>query len=463
VIVLRIRVLACLIAIAACGVPAAAQEIRLNVVPYRLENGLKVLVLEDHGVPAVSYYTFFRVGSRNEQPGRTGLSHLFEHLMFGGTPRHGAGDFDTAIESRGGESNAFTSEDMTVYHESFPSEALPLVVGLEADRMAGLRLTAESLASEREVVKEERRASTDESLEGALFEALQATAYAAHPYQWPVIGWPADLDAITVADLEAYFRIHYAPNNATVVVVGDVKPDRAIALIGDAYKSIPPQKPAPAVVRNEPSQEGERRVILRRPAQLPAVAIAWHIPGTDSPDVFALDLAEVILGQGDSSRLHRALVIEKELATTVGVISDRRIDPSIFFLYAEARPGVEVADLEAAIHDQIAAFVAAGPGEPEVRKAKNTATVSLVRSLKTNSGKAEQIGMFETYFGSHTRLFSAPRDYETLTAADVKRVAARYLVPDNRTVGVLVPRPEAAAPPGGGPGGGAAPAGGGGR
>jgi len=447
--------MACVIVAAvACG-PAVAQEIRLNVVSYRLENGLKVLILEDHAVPAVSYFTFFRVGSRNEQPGRTGLSHLFEHLMFGGTPKHGAGEFDTAIESRGGESNAFTSEDMTVYHEDFPSDALPLVIGLEADRMAGLRLTPEGLASERDVVKEERRLRTDEDLEGALFEMLQATAYVAHPYQWPIVGWPADLDAITVPDLEAYFRTHYAPNNATIVVVGDVRPDQAIALIGDSYKGIPSQKPAGAIVRNEPPQEGERRAILRRPAQLPAVAVAWHIPGTDHPDVFALDLAEVILGRGDSSRLHRALVIEKELATTVGVVSDWRVDPSLFFLYAEAKPGVDPAVLEAAIHDQIAALAGQGPGEPEVRKAKNTATVSLVRSLKTNSGKAEQIGIYETYFGAHTRLFTAPREYEAVSADDVKRVVARYLVPDNRTVGVLLPRPEAAAAPDeSGPGGG---------
>jgi len=442
-------VIACAVVLAACSGLATAQEIRLNVVAYRLENGLKVLVLEDHGVPAVSYFTFFRVGSRNEQSGRTGLSHLFEHLMFGGTPRHGAGEFDNAIESRGGESNAFTTEDLTVYHEDFPSDALPMVVGLEADRMAGLQLTPAGLASEREVVKEERRMRTDEDLEGALFEMLQATAYVAHPYQWPIVGWPADLEAITVPDLEAYFRTHYAPNNATIVVVGDVRPDKAIALIGDAYKGIPSQKAATPVVRDEPPQEGERRVMVKRPAQLPAVAIAWHIPGSDHADIFALDLAQVILGHGDSSRLHRALVIDKELATQVGVVSDWRVDPSLFFLYAEAKPGVDPAALETAIHEQIAAFAAAGPGEGEIRKAKNTATVSLVRSLKTNSGKAEQIGTFDAYFGSHTRLFSAPRDYEAVSAADIRRVVANYLMPDKRTVAVLVPRPEKDAAPAG--------------
>lgn len=428
----------------ASALPVRAQELRFNVVAYKLENGLRVLALEDHSVPAISYYTFFRAGSRHERPGRTGISHLFEHMMFNGTERHGPGVFDRMLESRGGVSNAFTTEDLTAYYENFPSEALETVIDLEADRMASLRITEEGLGSEREVVKEERRLRVDNDVEGALFELLQATAFLAHPYQWPVVGWMADLDAITVADCQAYFRAHYAPNNATVVLVGDFKPERAIELIGKAYGSIPAQAQPEAVVRNEPEQRGERRAFLRKAAQLPAVVVAYHVPGTSGPEVYPLDLVEIILGEGDSSRLVRTLVYEKELATRVFASNDWRVDPSLFLMYAEAKPGVPMETLEAALHAEVERLGREEVGEAELRKAKNITTTSRVRGLKTNSGKAEQLGLFEMYFGSHGRLFTILQSYEAVTKADVMKAAGRYLKADNRTVVTLVPTEEGA-------------------
>ncbi|MBI4169383.1 MAG: insulinase family protein [Acidobacteria bacterium] len=424
------------------ALPLPAQELRFNVVAHKLDNGLKVLALEDHSVPAISYYTFFRAGSRHERPGRTGISHLFEHMMFNGTEKNGPGVFDRMLESRGGVSNAFTTEDLTAYHENFPSEALQTVIDLEADRMASLRITEEGLASEREVVKEERRLRVDNDVEGALFELLQATAYLAHPYQWPVVGWMADLDAITVADCQAYFRAHYAPNNATVVLAGDFKPERAIELIGKAYGSIPAQPQPAAVVRDEPEQRGERRAVLKKAAQLPAIAVAYHVPGTGGEEVYPLDLVEIILGAGDSSRLVRTLVYEKELATRVFVSNDWRIDPSLFLMYAEAKPGVPLEALEAALHAEVERLGREEVGDTELRKAKNITTTSRVRALKTNSGKAEQVGLFEMYFGSHTRLFTILQSYEAATRADVMKAAGRYLRPDNRTVVTLAPTEE---------------------
>jgi zinc protease len=420
--------------------PVVAQEIRFNVVPYRLDNGLKVLTLEDHSVPAMSYYTFVRTGSRNESSGRTGISHLFEHLMFNGSRKYGPGQFDKVLESRGGYSNAFTTEDMTVYYESFPSEALEAVVDMEADRMAALALTQESLASEREVVKEERRLRADNDVEGSVFELLLATAYIAHPYQWPVVGWMPDLDAITVKDCEEYFRVHYAPNNATLVLVGDFKPERAIALIGKAYGSIPSQ-PAPAsVVRNEPDQRGERRAVLRRTAQTPVVAVAYHVGSTASEDVFALDLMEILLAEGESSILNRKLVYQKELASRVVVANDWRLDPSVFMIYAEAKPGVAVQALESALQEEVEGLAAqAAVSDAALQKAKNLRTTSQVKTLKTNGGKAEQIGLFETYFGGYARLFSILKSYDAVTRADLQRVAAKYLRKDNRTVVTLLP------------------------
>jgi predicted Zn-dependent peptidase len=429
--------------LAAIG-PNAAQDIRLNVVSYKLENGLRVLALEDHAVPAIAYYTFFRAGSRDERPGRTGIAHLFEHLMFGGAKKYGPGVFDRMLESRGGFSNAFTSEDFTGYHESFPSDALDLVVDMEADRMASLVLSEEGLATEREVVKEERRLRLDDDVEGGMFELLNGTAYLAHPYQWPVGGWMADLDAITVPDCREFFTRYYAPNNATIVVVGDLKPDRAIALIGKAYGSLPAQEAPPRTVRNEPPQRGERRATLRRAAQLPAVALAWHVPPTDSIEVFPLDLLAIILGTGDSSRLARVLIHEKELATQVFVRNDWRADPSLFLVYAEARPGVTAAALEAAVLQEVDRLGREEVADAELRKAKNIRTTDQVRELKTNDGKALQIGLFEMYFGGHTRLFTALRTYEAVTKGDLRIVAMRHLAADNRTVIVLDPAAPAA-------------------
>ncbi len=443
------RLLRCTAALAALvavrAVPVLAQEIRFNVVPYRLDNGLKILALEDHAVPAMSYYTFFRVGSRDERPGRTGISHLFEHMMFNGTKKHGQGVFDQMLESKGGRSNAYTMEDLTVYYEDFPSEALDMVVDLEADRIAGLSITEESLAHERDVVKEERRLRADNDIEGAMFELLQGTAYLAHPYQWPVVGWMPDLDAIASKDCEDYFRIHYAPNNATIVLVGDFKPERAIDLISKAYGSIPAQPAPPPVVRDEPDQQGERRASLKRPAQLPAVAFAYHVPSTSSEEVFALDLLQILLGEGESSLLNKHLVYEKELATRVLVVNAWRLDPSLFFIYAEAKPGTGAEVLEAALSAEVDALAHLDVGAASLQKAKNIRTTTQVKALKTNAGKAEQLGMFEAYFGGYARLFSVLKNYEAVTGADLQKVAARYLTPDNRTVVTLVPAPAAGA------------------
>ncbi|HEU4402902.1 MAG TPA: pitrilysin family protein [Candidatus Polarisedimenticolia bacterium] len=440
----RPRAAALLTILAAFALPAAAQELRFNVVPYRLDNGLKVLALEDHALPTVSYYTFFRVGSRDERPGRTGISHLFEHMMFNGAQKYGPKVFDRSLESRGGASNAGTMEDITVYYESFPSDALDLVVDMEADRMAALKISEEGLTSEREVVKEERRLRVDNDVEGALLELLRGTAYLAHPYQWPVVGWMPDLDAITVADCEAYFRTHYAPNNATIVIVGDFKSEKAIDLISKAYGAIPQQAPAPTVVRDEPVQRGERRAVLKKAAQLPSVAIAWHVSGTQSDDLYALDLLQTILGDGDSSRLVKSLVYDKELATRVYANNEWRIDPSTFILYAEAKPGVTPETLEAAMEAEVDRLAREGVGDDELRKAKNVRTTSLVKALKTNSGKAEQIGLFEVLFGNHQRLFTVVKGYEAMGKGDLMKVAAHYFTTDNRTVATLLPSAETA-------------------
>jgi predicted Zn-dependent peptidase len=417
-----------------------SEDLRFPITRERLPNGLEILVVEDHAVPVATLYSFFRVGSRSERSGRTGISHLFEHLMFNGAMRFGPGEFDRALESRGGASNAFTSEDVTAYYEVFPPDALPLVVDLEVDRLTGLTLTEESLHSEREVVKEERRERLEDDPVGSLQELLGATAYLAHPYGWPVIGWPADLEAITVEDCREYFRIHYAPNNALLVLAGDVDPPGALATLRRGYGSIPAQPAPPPTVANEPEQRGERRAVLRRPAQLPVVGLAFHVPGTTGgSEVFALDLLQTILAGGESSRLERALVRDQPLATSVAASNVYRVDPSLFIVQAEARPGVPLAELEKAITAEIDRLAKEPVPERELAKAKNQTRMDFLRQLKTSAGKAEQLGMAAIYFGAPERLFELPRAFDAVTAEDLRNAAARWLKTDNRSVVHLVP------------------------
>jgi zinc protease len=421
--------------------PCPAQDLRFDIVSDRLDNGLEVMVIEDHTVPAITYYTFFRVGSRNERPGRTGISHLFEHMMFNGAKKYGPGEFDRALESRGGTSNAFTAEDVTGYFESFPSDAFELVVDMEADRMAALQISAEGLDKERGVVQEERRLRVDNDIQGAMLESLNALAYLAHPYSWPVVGWMPDLEAITVDDCREYFRIHYAPNNAFIVIAGDVAPERAKALVRKAFSGIPRQTLPPPVVANEPAQAGERRAILRKAAQAPSIAVAWHVGGTATggADTDALDLVETLLTGGESSRLERVLVRDRQLASWVLTSNLYRVDPSLFLAMAEARPGVAIADLESALHEEIGRLVREGPGARELEKARNVRTMTLLRNLKTSDGKAQQVGVHAIYFGSPARLFQTPQRLAAVDAEAIRRVAGRVFRPENRTVVTLLP------------------------
>jgi len=437
----------CLLALVLGAAPGAGQEIRFQVAEQKLDNGLRILVVEDHAVPAITCYTFFSVGSRNERPGRTGISHLFEHMMFNGARKYGRGEFDRQLESRGGVSNAFTTEDVTGYSDTFPSDALELVLDMEADRMAALQISEASLNAEREVVKEERRLRIDNDVQGAMFELLGATAYLAHPYGWPVVGWMSDLDAITVDDCREYFRVHYAPNNATLILAGDVRPEPAFDLVRRAFAGIPAQAPAPLVVKNEPPQKGERRSVLRKAAQVPALAMAFHVPPTSSEDeVYALDLIETLLGTGDSSRLTRILVRERQLASWVSAGNAYRVDPSLFLITAEARPDVPIEDLEKALLVELERLGREPIDDAELQKARNLRTMSLVRALKTSHGKAEQLGLYQTYFGSYTRLFEAAERYRSVDREAIRQASRRAFRPDNRSVVTLVPAAEEGTP-----------------
>jgi zinc protease len=445
---LRARGMALVVAAAvSMGAAPARAKVDVPVQKTKLRNGLTVLVHEDRDLPVVSLYLFFRTGSRNERPGITGISHLFEHMMFNGG-EHTVGKFDEIIEGNGGSTNGYTTRDFTAYLESFPPPALERVLWLEADRMRALAITPKNLEQERGIVKEERRLRTDDDPGGKVYEEIYLLAYAASTYRWGPIGFMADIEAITLADAQHYFRTYYAPNNATLVLAGALTPADGFALAERYFGDIPSQEPPPPVVNVEPPSVGPKRLELRKVAELPALAIAYHAVDAKHADRPALDVLQTILGHGQSSRLHRSVVRARELATDVDVSFNWGIDPELFWLYAQVRPGKTVAALAQAIEAEITKLRDRAPDERELRKAKNILQADYVRSLSSLSGKANQLGFYETVFGDYREMFNEVDRVEAVTAADVQRVARTYLVDRTRATVELIPeRPPPGAPP----------------
>src|SRR4051812_7152270 len=282
-----------------------------------LSNGMKVIVQEDHGIPNVAMYFFYRIGSRNERPGTTGISHFFEHMMFNGAKKFGPKQFDKEMDNSGGNKNAYTSKDVTLYTDWFPSAALELMFDMESDRIRDLAFDPKIIESERGVVYSERRSSVDNSNGGMLRELAYATAFVAHPYHWPVVGWPSDIESWSMDDLKQHFRMGYAPNNCTLVLVGDVRFDQVAGLAKKYLEPIPRQEPPPPVRTKEPAQQGERRVTLSKPAQLPLQQILYHVPESRHADTPALRVLQTLLTQGQSSRLYKRMVDGEQLALSV--------------------------------------------------------------------------------------------------------------------------------------------------
>ncbi|WNG14135.1 M16 family metallopeptidase [Cystobacter fuscus] len=429
---------------AAAGTEATppAAKVGAQIQERTLKNGLKVIVWPVPANPSVSLYNWFRVGSRNERPGITGLSHFFEHMMFNGAKKYGPGEFDRVMEAHGGRNNAYTSEDVTVYQDWFPRSALETIFELEADRLSSLSIDPKVVESERGVVYSERRSSVDNDNSGLLMEQVQATAFVAHPYQIPVIGWPSDIEGWSQQDLERYFRTYYAPNNATLLVVGAVTPADVFALAEKYLEPIPAQ-PAPEPVHTvEPVQQGERRVVVRKLAQAPLVQMAFHgLRGGDA-DAPALDLLVRILTEGDSSRLHRRLVEEERVAIRVQGSRGAGFDPSLTWVFVDLPPGGDPARVEALLDEELARVSATEVSDAELRKAKNIAVADFWRYLETNSGRAQALGTYEVFHGDWKELFRAPERYEAVTREQVRQVAAKVFGRDNRTVGVLVPETD---------------------
>ena len=407
-----------------------------------LPNGLVVLTHEDHSVPTIAFWLWYEVGSRNEHPGITGLSHFFEHMMFNGSKNVPPKEYDRILESNGGYSNAFTDRDMTAYYEELSSDHLDVALRLDSDRMADLSLNPEQLKSEIEVVKEERRFRVDNDIDGMLDESLWATAFFASNYRWPVIGWMKDLERIPREEMVSYFRTFYAPNDCILVLVGDFDTNAALAKITQAFGVIPRQ-PAPAPpVNSEPEQRGERRVEVHYPAETESFQMGWKAPGVGSDDVYALDVISSILSDGESSRLHRALVYERQIALDVSTSFQTRLDPGLFECAVEMRPGLPERSGEAAVDSVLRDFIASGPTPRELEKAKNLLEAGFVRGLKTNNGVGQQLAYYEHVFGDYRKMFGAVDRYRAVTAEDCRRVAKEIFDARRRTVAVLVPEKD---------------------
>ncbi|MFL5351898.1 M16 family metallopeptidase [Archangium sp.] len=404
-----------------------------------LPNGLRVRLLANHQTPVVSLYTFFQVGSRNERPGITGISHLFEHMMFNGAKKYGPKQFDMVLESNGGRSNAYTSTDMTVYYEDFASDALETVLDLESDRMRSLRIDDDALTSERQVVMEERRVRVDNDITGIMDEELGTLVWKAHAYRWPVIGWMKDIENITRQDCEQYFRTYYAPNNAVLYITGDIDPKQTLALVRRYYGNIRPGPTPVPVLNAEPPQKGERRAEVRHPAQSPALMIAWRGPDARHGHTPALDVIQYALAKGEGSRLVKKLVYDTQLAVSVAVDWGWRVDPGIFLVYLELKPDSDPRKVEEALYAELARVATEGLTERELQKAKNNLRADHLRELATNSGRGHAMGHYEALLGSWRDGLTLPAVYAAITHEQVKSVAAEIFKPENRSVVTLLP------------------------
>jgi zinc protease len=435
---------ACLVAL-----PYAQAGLSERVVETMLPNGLKVILLENHKAPLVTFQVWYRVGSRDEAWGKTGLSHMLEHMMFKGTQKVGPEEFSRIIQEHGGQDNAFTSRDFTAYFEELSADALQVALELEADRMQNLVLREQDFQTERLVVMEERRLRTEDNPQALLLEQLEATAYQTSPYHWPIIGWMEDIARLSLDDVQAHYRSYYRPANAFLVVVGDFKAGELLPRIEQAFGAYPkgigpdPQKDI------DPPQSGERRIIVKRPAQLPFLAMGYHVPNLRELDGYVLEVITAILSQGQSSRLYQSLVRDKRLVLDVDVdYSLLSRDPGLFVLSATPLPGKDVAEVEKGLDDEIARLQGEPVPERELEKAKNQLEAAFVMGQDSLFAQAMLLAQHEIALSWRAIEAYIPAIRQVSTE-DIRRVASRYLIPDNRTVGILMPLPptEGETPP----------------
>lgn len=406
-----------------------------------LPNGLKVILLENHKAPVVTFQVWYRVGSRDEGWGKTGLSHVLEHMMFKGTTRFGPEDFSRIIQENGGNDNAFTSADYTGYFENLSADRIDVALELEADRMVNLILREEDFRTERMVVMEERRMRTEDDPRTFLLEQLKATAFQQQPYRWPVIGWMQDLERLTLEDLRQYYRLYYNPVNAFIVVVGDFKKEELLPRIETTFGAIPKGIPPDQKKSIDPPQSGERRIVVKKEAQLPFLVMGYHVPNLPEPDSYVLEVIATLLSDGKSSRFYRNLVRGRELALSAEAENSLLArDPGLFLISAEPLPGKELATVEKALDEELGKLRREPVPAQELEKVKNLIEASFLMAQDSLFFQAMLLAQFEI-----ASTWRAVDDYlpsiRKVTSEDIQRVANQYLIPDRRTAGALVPLP----------------------
>ncbi|MFO0662236.1 MAG: pitrilysin family protein [Polyangiaceae bacterium] len=413
-----------------------------NISRYVLGNGLTVLVLVDRSAPVVAYQTWFAVGSRHEKPGKTGLAHLFEHLMFNETKNLPKGTFDRQLEEAGAETNAATWVDWTFYYENVPADRLSLVVGLEADRMANLVLRDRQVSSEKEVVANERRMRVDDDVDGTVNELLYRTVFERHGYSWPTIGWMKDIEGFTTQDCRAFYKTFYAPNNATLCVVGDLDVTELLREIQKAYGGMPAAKLPLEDVQPERPQTSERRVEVTQPTVAEKLVIGYRGPALGDNEHASLTVLNEVMFGGRSSWAYIDLVRDTELATEVRGWASTFRDPGIYEINANSRPGVKAEQVLERIDALIERVRRDGVSQQELDKVKARLELASLQGLETAGGKAEQIGFWELITGDPAGVFRRTEQLRRVTVNDVLRAARTFLDPSSRTV-ILV-RPDAA-------------------
>ncbi|HLL52374.1 MAG TPA: pitrilysin family protein [Myxococcaceae bacterium] len=411
-----------------------------------LDNGLKIIVQEDHSAPVVALVVGYRAGSRNERDGIRGIAHLFEHMMFKGSKSYGPDVMLNALESVGAQYNAFTTEDETVYHELVPKEALGRFLAMEADRMGRLQLTEEMLVSEREVVKEEYRVRIQNQPISTVYEAYLRKAYVKHPYAYTPAGTLDDLDKIQLSDCLDFYKTYYAPNNAVLVVVGDTTLKEVTALAKQEFGPLKRQRPPPAVTVVEPPQKQRRDVALQLDAQLPILIGGFHVPSGNHPDADALAILSSILSEGESSRLHQSLVREQRIAPFAAGQFQASRDPGMFIVFAGYLPPRTAKEVETALLRELAELRDDGVLEEEMQKAKNQAISSKAFEQLSQTQRAVRLTSSEIVEGSYTRALTELSRLERVTAEQVRKVARKYLVESNLTLAVLEPKGAAEEP-----------------
>ena len=413
-----------------------------DVKTFTLKNGMKFLIVEDFTIPNANMYLFYKVGSRNEYQGITGLSHFFEHMMFNGAKKFGPKLFDQTMEFNGGANNAYTRNDITAYTNWFPASATEVIFDLEADRISSLTIDRDMVESERGVVLSERRTGLENSPWRNIIQSVEATAFQEHPYHWPVIGYEDDMKNWTQGDLERYFKTYYAPNNCVVVMSGAIKYENIKTLAEKYLEPIPSQPAPPKVNIVEPPQTGERRITVQKEVATPYLVIGYKTPEAKSEDYYALSILNSILSSGKSSRLYTELVDKQQLATQIFTDYSESFDPSLFYVYTVTNKGVKHEDLENAIYKEIDNIKNEGISEKELQKIKNQKLMEFYNQVETINGKSNNLGTYEVYFGDYKKMFDAPENYNKVTVADVQNVAKKYFSKSNRTVGVLKTNPN---------------------